>query len=330
MEQCAVHHPALLRPLLQDGQPSGREYKGRFFQAMRCPHCAYITFPIPPTGLLDEYYANEYPQGSASWYNVESDYSPWKTNSRSERIIEIAKRFGLKPGATLHEFGCAFGGTVHQLNQRGFNTSGTELNAGAVEQGRSKGNDAIFAEDAVAYLTRTGIQPQVIYSWHAIEHFTDPFSFIADIKNLLAPDGILILIAPSSATRFSLVYGHMRYVWFGYPEHLHLFSPGCAPSLADRVGMRLVAVETAEYGIEPQATSAALREECEGAAWLNLADSALLGEELIMVLSNAAAVDPRSADIARRTTLKCETSAIIERQALNASERSTLDPWRVR
>lgn len=330
MNNCAINDPSLLRPLLQDGFPSGREYQGQFIQALRCPHCAYIRFPSPSGELLDDYYHNHYPATSASWYNVESDYAAWKVSSRAGRIVQWMRRFGVPPGSVVHEFGCAFGGTVHELNRLGYAASGTELNSTAVEQGRARGNTAIFAEDAIGYLRRTGTRPKVVYSYHAIEHFVDPFSFLTELRSVIDPDGLLILVAPSAAAKFALVYGHMRYVWFGYPEHLHLFSPGSAPSLAESTGYSLLHVESAEYSIEPEATARALLQSTPAAHWVSLGDASLTGPELIMVMTPSERVlTPRLQAVCRETLLKCENFANCERHALDACEQMTSNPWPV-
>jgi SAM-dependent methyltransferase len=327
MSLCAINDPRLLMPLVQDGQPIGRTYDGRFVQALRCPHCAYVRFPAPSEAELDRYYAVDYPAASASWYNVEIDYSPWKTTSRADRIERLIHAFGISKGAVLHEFGCAFGGTVHELATRGYRASGTELNQGAVAAGRSRGNPFIHAEGAVEYLSRTGQSPDAVYAWHAIEHFTKPLDFLKQLRDLIRPGGLLILIVPSAAARFPLVYGLNRYIWFGYPEHVHLFTPGCAPSMAAEVGMKLVHVASAEYGIEPEATGRALQVDSDAARWIRLAEPQLLGEELIIVLRRDNGTDTALADVERRETLRCDTSAAIERRVMEALQAGTVDPW---
>lgn len=327
MSECGVNNPAVLLPMVQDGFPAGREYRGEFVQALRCPHCAYARFPSPSQELLGEYYSNEYPRSSAGWYNVDADYADWKVKSRADRVEALIRPFGFGPGAVLHEFGCAFGGTVHELNRRGYLASGTELNRGAVEAGRQRGNLAIHAVDAVQYLDGSGMQADVIYSWHAIEHFTEPLQFLDSIVARLKPGGLLVLIAPSAAARFALVYGHSRYVWFGYPEHLHLFSPGSAPSIAKALGVQLIHVSTAEYGIEPEATGRALKCNSRAAHLLKLGDEKLMGEELVMLFRKPSAVDDAIVDVVKRTTLRCDMFAHVERSAMEALESETVDPW---
>jgi 2-polyprenyl-3-methyl-5-hydroxy-6-metoxy-1,4-benzoquinol methylase len=327
MFNCAVARPELLIPMVQDGHPAGRTYAGKFVQALRCPHCAYTRFPTPSDAELSQYYQREYPASSASWYNVDTDYSAWKTRMRADRVERLIQPFGIGPGAWLHEFGCAFGGTVHALNARGYRASGTELNVSAVELGRQRGNQAIHAEGALEFLRRSEQLHDVIYSWHAIEHFTEPLAFLAGLADVLRPGGLLVLIVPSSAARFALVYGHVRYVWFGYPEHVHLFSPGCTPAIAQAINMQLVQVTTAEYGLEPEATRNALGKESEAAKWLRLVDPKLLGEELVMVFRKRQAADDHIELLERQTILQCESFAVAERLAMGALAVRTVDPW---
>jgi SAM-dependent methyltransferase len=325
---CGVLDPKKLVPFVQDGHPSGREFRGSFVQARRCPCCAYVTFPSPDPRTLDDFYAVEYPKGSAQWYNYEADYNPAKTEIRSNRIIELVRRFGFGPNASLHEFGCAFGGTVDALNRKGFRATGTELNAGAVNEGRTRGNMAIHAESALDFLGRETSKTQIVYSYHAIEHFPDPFDFMQKLTSVMDPEGILIMVVPSSAARFALVYGHMRYVWFGYPEHLHLFSPRSSLSVAQRIGCRLMHVQSAEFGIEPAATAKALAQDSKGALALRSADASLLGEELIFVMARSSSrIAARYAAEINLAEAKALSFGNAEQAAMDASARKTVDPW---
>jgi SAM-dependent methyltransferase len=284
---CAVADQSLLIPMVEATYPAGREYGGVFHQAKRCPCCAYVRFDEPTPEDLDRFYNDEYPKSSASWYNVETDYAPWKAEARSSRVVEIMSAFGFGQGATVHEFGCAFGGTVQALKDKGYLASGTELNRTAVQQGRARGNLDVHSESALDYLARQSKKAQVIYSYHALEHFTDPFAFLRDLREKMDPNGIVISFLPNSAALFPLVYGHCRYMWFGYPEHVHLFSPGAADSLASVTGFELLDLFTNEFGIEPEATSRALQQETEGAQFLRQGPRDRYGEELVIVMTPA-------------------------------------------
>lgn len=325
---CAVTQPELLVPLVQGRYPCGREYKGKFFQALRCPCCAYVRFPDPPAGTLDRFYAEEYPAFSSSWYNLAADYAPYKTDRRSKSIIDLMRRFGVPLGSALHEFGCAFGGTVDALNRSGFEASGTDLNASAIAQGRAHGNLAIHEVSALDYLAEHRGQVDVVYSFHAIEHFPDPFSFVKEVASLVNPEGLIILVVPNSAALFPLVYGLGRYVWFGYPEHLHMFSPRSALSLAERAGCTLLHLEGREYGIEPELTDRALTHSSRTAVGLRSANRSLMGEELYLVMTPAGgATATKYARDAEHTRKLVEDFGAFERLALEANEQETVNPW---
>lgn len=324
---CAITNPQLLEALVQDGQPCGRSYQGRFVQAEGCPHCAYVRFPAPDDQLLNNFYQIDYPKSSVDWYNLSSDYAPWKAPVRATRIADIAHRFGLGKGIEIHEFGCAFGGTVQALNDMGYRATGTELNQQAVDEGRSYGNSSIFSQDTVSFLQSSSNKPQVVFSYHAIEHFIDPFSFLVGIRDGLSQEGIIILVAPSSAAKYSLVYGLMRYMWFGYPEHLHLFSPGSAPKLADRIGMDLLEVSTSEFGLYPEATKVALLQQSPAAWALRAGNSALMGEELTMVFAHPeSTIAKERSHISKAVRTMCDSFSAIEKAAMTANKQRLVDP----
>lgn len=285
---CAVGDSSRQTLMYQGTHPLGREYQGKFYQALRCPCCAYLRFPDPSPDVLDEFYSEEYPAVSADWYNPDTDYSPAKTDERSRRVIELLKAFGLSEGSNVHEFGCAFGGTVHAMNQKGYRASGTELNEGAVAQGRARGNEEIHPESAIDFLGRQAEPANAVYSYHALEHFTDPFAFLRELREVMDPNGLIISFLPNSAALFPIVYGHIHYVWFGYPEHLHLFSPGSANALAKAAGFELLHISTAPIDIgQSGPISRALHRDAVSSQYLRNEPMDRYGEELIVVMTPA-------------------------------------------
>lgn len=326
--RCAVGDQSLLTPLYEATFPAGRDYGGVFHQARRCPCCAYIRFDDPTEEELDRYYNEEYPAVSKDWYNVDTDYAPWKTDARSNRVIQIMSAFGVGDDAIVHEFGCAFGGTVQAMKDKGYRASGTELNRTAVDQGRARGNLDVHSESALDFLSRQSEKTTVVYSYHALEHFTDPFSFLRNLRERMDPNGIVISFLPNSAALFPLVYGHTRYMWFGYPEHVHLFSPGCAASLAETTGFELLDVFTAPAGIEPEATSRALDEDSPTARMLRNEPGERYGEELVIVMTPAGST-LLSTHAQRRMNAReySRAQAVRERDAMEHLSTFAANPW---
>lgn len=325
---CAVADQSLLVPMYEATYPAGREYRGIFHQAKRCPCCAYVRFNDPSSEDLDLYYNEEYPRVSAGWYNAETDYSAWKTDQRSARVIDIMNRLGFGPGSIVHEFGCAFGGTVQAMKDKGYRASGTELNRTAVEEGRQRGNIDIYSEPAQAFLSRQSDKPNVIYSYHALEHFTDPFSFMRELRELMDDNGILISFLPNSAALFPLVYGHSRFIWFGYPEHVHLFSPGSAEALARTAGFELLSVSTAPGTIEPEATAKALEVDSPNARLLRHEPRNRYGEELVLVMTpSGSSLLDQHAQAHHNAREYSRSQAVRERVAMENLSTFAFDPW---
>jgi SAM-dependent methyltransferase len=226
--------------------------------AKRCSSCAHVFFDAPSATLLSRYYREIYPKSAASWYNADADHAASKVTTRAGQVIEIAARFGFSRSHHFHEIGCAFGGTVHELRRLGHSVTGTELNADAIAQGRERGNDAIYAEDDLAFFKRSGVRPNIVYGYHVLEHMPDPVSYLSDLASLLATDSIVIMFVPNAMALFPTVCGFDRYTWFAYPEHINLFSPRSALCLAQSSGFDIASVTTFPEGLEPEATQRAM------------------------------------------------------------------------
>ena len=64
--------------------------------------------------------------------------------TRADSVLAIASRFGFDNSAVYNEMGCAFSGSIHEIAQRWYAATGTDLNAGAIDAGRASGNGNIF------------------------------------------------------------------------------------------------------------------------------------------------------------------------------------------
>lgn len=327
---CAVKNPDVGIPHIQGGGPVTRVFDGKTIQSLRCPECGYTFFPSPTADELNKFYQEIYPDGAKSWYNVESDFAEWKRKPRAQRVIEIAERYGHDKAAYFHEIGCAFGGTVFELQQQGISASGTELNKLAVEDGKLRGALDIHSVTDVEFLSTRNRKPDVIYGYHVLEHIPDPVKYLQEIKEHLAPGGIIILLVPNAMAFFPNTFGFVRYVWYGYPEHVHLFSPRSTKCLAEASGTHLLEVATKSFGIErdiikksialPPQSSIADRVRSQ------FLSSSMMDEELIFVISAKPSAVTRSKIAAAETKAEQNAGFEVEIAQLSANERLP-DPW---
>lgn len=77
--------------------------------------------------MLSGYYAKEYGKSSSDWYNLEADYALDKVKPRADRTLDLAKQYISYSSPLILEIGCAFGGTIWELRERGMEAYGSDL-----------------------------------------------------------------------------------------------------------------------------------------------------------------------------------------------------------
>lgn len=227
------------------GQPSSVSSRGISVPVLKCKSCGHLFFPPPPQEELDHYYNTDYPESSKSWYNYANDTEPYKVSTKADAVVDVIARAGLGgEEVTLHEFGCAFGGTVRELARRGYNISGSELNAAAVKEARDNGNDRIFNKGIADVLTTPAT---VIYSFHVLEHLSQPVEFLKSLQKLLTPNGVVALFLPNGFALEALAKRIEDYPWVFFPGHLNLWTSSSISCLARQTGYEVIDVFSREF-----------------------------------------------------------------------------------
>lgn len=316
-----------MKPLVQAGVSPSQSFSGLTVKALRCEKCGYIRFPSPSPEVLDDYYRNVYGPLAKAWYNVETDFGTWKRTRRADRVVQIATAFGHGKTASFHEVGCAHGGTVFELQQRGYQASGTDLNAAAIEEGRQLGVVDTKALHDIDYLKSRDTKPDVIYGFHVLEHMPDPVTYLRDVSQFLADGGIIAMFVPNALALHPLVNGYSSYNWFSFPGHLHYLSAGSAQCLANAADLVLIEVSshvvpgvtppTTPRGLAPTKQSAVADYICDKAI-----EAAFLGEELQFVLCSRATADAFAAKRAHAEQQSADL-AVMESRIRDLGEKAT-------
>jgi 2-polyprenyl-3-methyl-5-hydroxy-6-metoxy-1,4-benzoquinol methylase len=247
--KCAMRDPQMRVPAVQGGIPITFPYKGTPQPAYRCMSCGYMFFDPPSQAELDTFYQHDYPNASRNWYNYQSDTAEWKVQARADLVQTVLDNLGITQAAVLHEFGCAFGGTVAELSQRGYRISGSELNQGAVAEARSNGNKLIFDESVDKVIAQEHGTVDVIYSFHVIEHFSDPLDFLRSLTSLLSENGVIVLFTPNAFALDPLTTNYLSYPWLSFPSHLHLWTGGSLQCVAQMTGLEVVFADTNRFNV---------------------------------------------------------------------------------
>jgi 2-polyprenyl-3-methyl-5-hydroxy-6-metoxy-1,4-benzoquinol methylase len=164
--------------------------------------------------------------------------------SESHRLVLAA----IPDGARVLDVGCATGYLAAELTRRGCTVDGVEVDPVAAEQARAHCR-AVVVGDLEASSTHAavqrmlaGAQPDVVVCADVLEHLHDPWTVLAWLKTLLAPDaGKAIISLPNIAhwtARRALLRGRFAYADHGLFDrtHLRFFTRDSARELATRAG----------------------------------------------------------------------------------------------
>jgi SAM-dependent methyltransferase len=218
------------------------------FGIVECPRCRYaITVPQLTNEELAPYYADSY-------YEDFYEHSERRRPSLAERIRKsLADRGadgrrsrppltldGVAPGKML-EVGCGSGELLAYYATKGWKTYGIDPSEAAVAAAARRGAE-VHAGTLDDHLWQD-VRFDVISFQHSLEHIPHPIETLEKARDLLVPGGRIIIEVPNWASWQRKVF---RDYWFplDLPRHLQHFSPRALERVAEKLGLRMLAVGT--------------------------------------------------------------------------------------
>ena len=143
-----------------------------------------------------------------------------RTLVHKRKVIE--RLIGKKTG-TLLDIGCGTGAFLHTMQEAGWQVTGLEPESAARQRAQVLYQLVVAPSEKLFSLP--GRSFDVITMWHVLEHVHELHAYLRQIKELLAPGGILLIAVPNYTSYDQQVY---RQFWAAYdvPRHLYHFSPG--------------------------------------------------------------------------------------------------------
>jgi 2-polyprenyl-3-methyl-5-hydroxy-6-metoxy-1,4-benzoquinol methylase len=179
--------------------------------------CAYAD-DIPPQARFDRYYRDlskyEYQHrgGMASAFDAD----------RFRADVDLMSPFIRSPSSRILEIGCATGGLLAELRNRGFsNVRGMDPSAGCVRAARQLYDLDVF-EGTLSDIPGHRQQYDFVILIGVVEHLRDPGLALAPVRDLLSPGGRLFVGVPD-ASRLNEVR-NAPFQLFSV-EHINYFSP---------------------------------------------------------------------------------------------------------
>ncbi len=215
---------------------------GEQFDIYTCKHCSFcFTQAFPVASEIGVYY-------EAPNYISHTDTHKGLMNSlyhrvRSYMLVRKAKLVEQqcgKRGGKLLDVGAGTGYFAATMQQRGWQVDAIEKSADARTAGNAlfglqmMPDEALFTQPVATY--------DAITLWHVLEHIEPLEQTCRQLKELLTPDGVLVLALPNCSSYDAIHYGSQ---WAAYdvPRHLWHFTPDTLATLAKTMGLAVVATK---------------------------------------------------------------------------------------
>lgn len=223
---CPICGPVATTPLVTF--PSSGE--GVAICAVRCAGCGHVY--LSPRRSYQQTIATY--QNAQSVSHFEKD-RPLREFAATQYLERLEQR--TRPGRLL-DIGCGSGIFLDVARTRGWETYGTELTSACVQDIRTRGH-IIFEGD----LADADFEPasfDAVHTSYVFEHLHAPLTMAQNIRRLLRPGGIAMIIVPNFST-LSTHYWMLRHhlerapIW-DIPAHNHYFTAHSLTALFQKAG----------------------------------------------------------------------------------------------
>ena len=209
------------------------------FAVVRCGECGLVRLhPQPAAEELSRYYPENY------WFAPDESAASRMEETYRRLVLRDHVRFvtqalgGARARGPLLDVGCGGGLFLGMMRERGYRVAGLDSSreAAAVAWKRQR-VPAVCADLANAPLRAGSFAG--ITMFHVLEHLPDPRAYLVAARELLAPDGRLVVQVPNAASWQFRLLGR-RWSGVDVPRHLFDFRDRDVERLLEDCGMEVV------------------------------------------------------------------------------------------
>jgi len=158
------------------------------YRVLCCGRCGLVfVHPVPPAKTLHEHYDGEY---YSEWIGAQRDRRLAMWEARLDRLEQWI------PGGRLLDVGCGEGTFLALARKRGWEVQGTELSRFAADYASRRLDREIHCGELAEARFRDG-EFDAVTLWHVLEHVTDPARYLAEVRRILNPTGVLMVAVPN-------------------------------------------------------------------------------------------------------------------------------------
>lgn len=195
------------------------------------------TFPVPTLKKLPRYYQSEnYISHTDSKRNLFERIYQLVRSLSLKRKLKLINSFSSEE-KNLLDIGCGTGDFLQIAKQNHWIVCGIEPNKNAREIANKKTNNSVF--NTKELLNFESNRFDVITLWHVLEHLPNLQNQLSSFKQLLKPNGTLLIAVPNYKS-YDANYYKSFWAGFDVPRHLWHFSKTSISKLTEKENMSVV------------------------------------------------------------------------------------------
>jgi SAM-dependent methyltransferase len=166
-----------------------------------------------------------------------------REEGRLRRVLDLALKYAPPPGSSL-EVGVGYGWLLKWGAQAGYEVLGVDLSPQVAERARLTSGARVLVGDLAGLgLPAQGFQAVLLR--HVLEHVPEPLPFLAELRRLLAPGGVLCGAAPNfgsfKARLHKADWSHLM-----LPGHRLHFTPATLRLTLEKAGLEVLELRVRE------------------------------------------------------------------------------------
>jgi cyclopropane fatty-acyl-phospholipid synthase-like methyltransferase len=212
----------------------------------RCNTCELI-FQHPMITLQEmlDYADKEYSEGGVYKEYVDAKELKYATfRQRMKRIRPMTK------GSKLLDLGCACGYFIDVALEAGFDAYGVEFSPVAISYASDLAKPRIFQGDVNQLGADHQSSYDVISAYDILEHTLEPFAFLHQLRELLVPNGLLVITTPDTH-HFLRPLMKARWPMLQPYQHTYLFSAKSLQIALEKSGYHDIQIVAAQKILTP-------------------------------------------------------------------------------
>lgn len=210
--------------------PAGEVCRRRY---VRCTGCGVVRlYDRVAPGDLHLLYGGYYPA---------ADPAPEELAAQLRNPTFAHRRLRLEthvdaPDRDLFEIGCGDGNFLAYLRGEGWRVGGSEFAADSAALARRRHGIEVAVGDGSGS-PPAGSPFPVVAAYHVLEHLYEPADWLAGVRRMLRPGGILHLQVPNRASLTRRATG-TAWASIMFPQHVYFYTPATLDALLRRHGLR--------------------------------------------------------------------------------------------